>query len=174
MRCGKARKNLTAYIDGELDGRALEPLKAHLDDCPECRAVAAELKTTSGILSGLTELEPSPGFDATFWARIKEEKIRKAAQEAEREERRRAWLGVLGVPALRPALAAAVVVLVAVGLIYHRAGRDERLARNGVEPSFQEIQMALEIDMLREMEMLQNLDLLEDFEAIAQLDLYAG
>jgi len=169
-----ARKNLTAYLDGELGGRAVEPLKAHLDDCPECRKVAAELKATSGILCGLNELEPSPGFDATFWARIKEEKIRKEAQETEREERRRAWLGILDVPALRPALATAAVILVAVGLIYSRAGRDERSAQNGLEPSFQEIQMALEIDMLRDMEMLRNLDLLEDFEVISQLDLYSG
>ena len=177
MRCATARKNITAYTDGELHGRELDRMKAHLGGCPECRQAAAELRATAGVLSGMAELEPSPGFDAAFRARLDAERVGRAAREQEgrdREERRRPWLGLLHAPALRPALGTAAVAILVAGLLYYRVGPGREAGPEDLEASLQEIQMALEVDMLRDMEMLRNLELLEDFDTIEQLDRYSG
>ncbi len=47
---------LHAYHDGELHGRRLEKVEAHLAACPECQAELAEL----GSLSALLQSDPLP------------------------------------------------------------------------------------------------------------------
>jgi anti-sigma factor RsiW len=53
---GHIHEWLNAYHDGELRGRRLERVEAHLQDCPECREALAELEA----LSSLLRAEPLP------------------------------------------------------------------------------------------------------------------
>ena len=53
---------LQAYHDGELHGRRLEKVEAHLASCPECQAELAELDALSALLHSdpLPQLSTSP------------------------------------------------------------------------------------------------------------------
>ena len=44
MRCGSARKKLSAYLDGELGGAARARLASHLQSCEACRRAYADLE----------------------------------------------------------------------------------------------------------------------------------
>lgn len=52
---------LQAYHDGELRGRKLEKVEAHLSACPECQAELAEL----AALSALLKSDPLPQLSTT-------------------------------------------------------------------------------------------------------------
>lgn len=42
--CQKTRDRLTASLEEDLDGRDEEPMKKHLDDCPECRRTTEDVR----------------------------------------------------------------------------------------------------------------------------------
>ena len=44
--CRDAVALMTAYLDGELDGRDRARLEAHLADCPHCSEYLAQLRVT--------------------------------------------------------------------------------------------------------------------------------
>jgi hypothetical protein len=52
---------LNAYHDGELRGRKLERVQAHLDHCPECQAALTELQDLSALLG----VDPLPQISLT-------------------------------------------------------------------------------------------------------------
>jgi hypothetical protein len=52
---------LPAYYDGELKGRKLERVQAHLEHCPECQAELAQLEALSAVLHS----DPLPEFSTT-------------------------------------------------------------------------------------------------------------
>jgi Domain of unknown function (DUF4349)/Putative zinc-finger len=54
-----APEELMAYLDGELTGTEDTQMAAHLEECPECRALASELRTTSKFLAAWA-VEPAP------------------------------------------------------------------------------------------------------------------
>ncbi|MEJ2758743.1 MAG: zf-HC2 domain-containing protein [Anaerolineales bacterium] len=78
---------LQAYYDGELHGRRLEKVEAHLADCPECREELAELASLSALLQSdpLPQLSVSPEqFAAQVGLRLPRKDLAKAAS-------RRSW-----------------------------------------------------------------------------------
>lgn len=66
------REELMAYLDGELPVERASVLAAHLDECPECQALAKEFRAVSERLTAW-QVEPSP-------ARLAE-KVSQAAQQ---------------------------------------------------------------------------------------------
>ena len=48
--CRDAVALMTAYLDGELDGRDRARLEAHLADCPHCSEYLAQLRVTIDAL----------------------------------------------------------------------------------------------------------------------------
>ena len=68
------RENLVAYLEGELDSSTRETVSAHLADCESCRAEISRQRQLDAALAGLPRLEPSPGFEARFWARLARER----------------------------------------------------------------------------------------------------
>src|SRR5690348_1456704 len=44
MQCGEVGSRLDAYLDGELPEAERAPLRAHLQDCPDCGPEAAALE----------------------------------------------------------------------------------------------------------------------------------
>lgn len=61
----RARKNLSAYVDGELSARESEALDAHLEACERCRLELNALRATAGALRSLPEVEPHRSFALT-------------------------------------------------------------------------------------------------------------
>jgi len=70
MNCKRAEKLiLTDYIDGNLKGRALEEIEAHLGACPGCRALTEELRAAGKLFRAVPRQE-APGV---VWHRIYDE-----------------------------------------------------------------------------------------------------
>lgn len=72
MRCGKAQCLLSVSLDGELDSRREESLRAHLESCPDCRTFAAGIGRLSVELDAATAMEPRVGFAGRVMARIED------------------------------------------------------------------------------------------------------
>lgn len=53
---------LTAYADDELDAAERAAVDAHVDACPVCARTVALERATSGLVRGLTAVEPPAGF----------------------------------------------------------------------------------------------------------------
>ena len=71
MKCHRIQKRLAAYQDGEIGGKERERFAEHLEGCPDCRKVYAELKQVSRELEKIAEIEASPGFEQRLFARIR-------------------------------------------------------------------------------------------------------
>lgn len=57
---------LSAYIDGMLDGRTMRLVARHLAECVSCQTEVKQLEATRDLLS--TVKEPTTGVSTTFWA----------------------------------------------------------------------------------------------------------
>jgi anti-sigma factor RsiW len=76
MKCHKVQMKLSAYQDGELEGREVGRIAAHLENCPACRRRLAELERVWQALGDLEELAPDPGFYGQIVEKIHESQER--------------------------------------------------------------------------------------------------
>jgi anti-sigma factor RsiW len=67
MRCAKARRWISDYIDGHLDDKKESALQNHLEGCPDCQKVLQDLKGVVERARNLADVSPS----AQAWFRIK-------------------------------------------------------------------------------------------------------
>jgi len=112
MDCKTCRSNLPDMLLEPGYAAAHPELQAHMQTCAECRVELEELQATFALLDGWEAPEPSPYFDSRLKARLRE------AAEAEPEgfwERAKAWLQFSSGRSFRPALAAALAVVVIAG-----------------------------------------------------------
>lgn len=112
MRCSKAKKLISEYIDGELDPKRASSLKDHFDACPDCRKFLRDFQTITDRAKDLEEKSPS----GKTWFRIQ------ARLREKREETRLPAWGqrrriLLLSPALRYAVSAAFLILVFFGVL---------------------------------------------------------
>ena len=120
---------------------ALDPdVRAHLSSCAECRAGAAQEEALDRVLGADPNVEPRPGFDTRFFARLEQQRARKRVR----------WLFAgLGLPAL--AAAAAL-------LLTHRGATQD------------DLELAMNLDLVEDMEMLRRLDEVEAFAELQDVD----
>ena len=62
MRCRRAQKKLSAYVDGELSPRATEAVRRHVETCAACRQALDETSALGGLLDAAEEMTPRPFF----------------------------------------------------------------------------------------------------------------
>jgi anti-sigma factor RsiW len=118
MKCAAAREWISDYVDGNLDpGREAE-IKAHLEDCRECRELAADFAAIVRGAKSLGSLEPSPAVWPRITARVKEARPEAPARPRER----RSWLQAFWKHAGWVYAGAAALVLVIAGGIIVRQG----------------------------------------------------
>ena len=55
LRCWRARRHVSAYLDGELDAGIRSAVEAHLETCPTCPPLYAGLVGVKGSLGGLRD-----------------------------------------------------------------------------------------------------------------------
>jgi hypothetical protein len=70
MKCKKARKLLTAYVDGEMAEEDRRIVSEHLVVCDQCRACLAEVNTVLDWAGVWEDRQPSPEFLASLKARV--------------------------------------------------------------------------------------------------------
>ncbi len=70
MRCSKAGKYLSPYIDDELEASETALLETHLAQCDRCSREFAELKRLHSLFSQTKGFSAPPGFRAEVMERI--------------------------------------------------------------------------------------------------------
>jgi hypothetical protein len=95
---------------GELAQRETERVREHLSACPGCARELAELEELYKKLDRMEDIQPSPGFEAQFWRKVKE------TRQAKVPEPSRQWLpGPFWTFNWKLGLSAALVALVVFG-----------------------------------------------------------
>ena len=109
MKCAKAKKLISEYIDGDLGKDAALSLEKHLEACPDCRKLLSDFQQIKQKAKGLKKAGPS----GEVWFRI-QERIKEKTQGPVPGPRVR----FLFFPArLRYAVSASLLFLVAVGAV---------------------------------------------------------
>jgi RNA polymerase sigma-70 factor (ECF subfamily) len=70
LRCWRARRHVSAYLDGELDANTRLTVEAHLETCPTCPPLYAGLVGVKASLGGLRD--PDTVVEGAIAARIRE------------------------------------------------------------------------------------------------------
>ena len=139
---------LSAFMDGELSATEEQSVRQHLAHCQTCQRQLEALAATDDMVRALDVLEPSEGFERTFWRRVADMETRQADR----------WWMRLNRPVWRPALAMGLVAGLAVGIFVMR------LPEKGV--SLEDRFMAENVELLNEYDLIHNLEILENWEAL--------
>ncbi len=121
MTCDAYREHLSAWVDGELPPDLEEAVRRHLDGCPTCRATVDQLRATAGLVARLPARAAPPDLaDAVEREIARASAGTPAAMRAARRRRAPvrqppAWPRAL-------AMAAAVLLVVGIGVLSHLAG----------------------------------------------------
>lgn len=99
MDCEQALEAVSAALDGELSQSAWVELEAHLSVCPQCRALAEDLRALSATLEE-AEAVPPPGLSARVMERIAAEDKVVPLPAAHRRSGWRRWAGLAAMAAL--------------------------------------------------------------------------
>lgn len=75
MRCWIIKKDVSAYVDGELDERGKSVVESHLQVCPDCKRLLNDFIGQGKLLNQLSEIESSSTFDARFWDKLQKEEL---------------------------------------------------------------------------------------------------
>jgi hypothetical protein len=70
MKCSHARAQFSSYLDRDLSFQEEADLRQHLEDCPGCAEEMTRLERVQGLLRGLPQTDPGPGFYQSVRARI--------------------------------------------------------------------------------------------------------
>jgi len=159
MRCKIVQRNLTAYLDGELDPGFRERLEGHLDACSSCREEKAKLEVLRSVIMNM-EIPSVP--DELSAQRI----LETARAERPRATERWGWKSVfahLGTERrwLRPAFGAGVLSVLCALLLWQASP----LIRSLPVPSQQEILVVEKMELFEHLELLEDLTLLEWIES---------
>jgi len=112
MSCDKVRPQLTAYLDGELEGDRGTAVRGHLRTCEGCRQMATDEAALRDGLRAMPPLDPP----ASLWAGVQAQLAAEEVAESKRPSWRRAfsrWAPFAPrVGMVMGALAAATILLV--------------------------------------------------------------
>ncbi len=116
MSCKEYSEYIGDYVNRTLDSGKSARVHAHVDSCVKCARLVRELQSTARMVASLDRTSAPEGFESRLAARL-------AAQKTIASEHPiRAWFrSIFATPAygyrvaLRPALAGAVVCIIAAG-----------------------------------------------------------
>ncbi len=77
MRCSKATKLFSPYMDAELSEREQKSLEIHLRDCEECCAKFHEIRNISHMFSQTEKFKAPHGFSTRVMANLAEDRSEK-------------------------------------------------------------------------------------------------
>lgn len=73
MNCNERKESISAFLDGELKGKALGDLKEHLEDCSECRSYLNDLKAVSLAVKEILPAQVSENVFKNIMEKIEKE-----------------------------------------------------------------------------------------------------
>jgi len=102
MKCSKAHKLISPYVDGELAERDMKTLEDHMKVCHKCRKEFEEGKELHNLLANADRFKAPYGFHTRVMANISSDKAR----------------GFSGIPVFaRLAEAVVIIVVIALGVL---------------------------------------------------------
>ncbi len=146
MNCTQFQAEFDRLLDGQLDARTSESLRAHLANCPDCAAAWGGYEGAWAAFASAPELEPSSNFAARVMSGI---------ERVERELPARVWSFPRLARWFAPVTAALALFAAATGIWTHYESDADQTAS-------QELVVNLPV--------VQHLDLLNDLDIIANLD----
>lgn len=123
MNCTSVHRQLTSYLDGELDAATASALRGHLRLCAACRAAAEDHAVIRDTLAGLERPEAPPAVFESVLARLGEAEIADA-RRSRWSRRWSSWVDRVR-PHFLPAGLAAAACAVAVLVMQLRGGDEE-------------------------------------------------
>ncbi|MBL8086562.1 MAG: zf-HC2 domain-containing protein [Chthonomonas sp.] len=63
MNCAKFQALMSAYVDGELGGKEMLAVRAHIERCPACAAELSATREVKQALSSMGSVEVPEGFE---------------------------------------------------------------------------------------------------------------
>jgi anti-sigma factor RsiW len=157
MKCDEIREIMPDLASGLME--TTPEMTGHLAGCGACAGKLEEFRQTMTLLDEWQAPEPSPYFDMRLQARLREEM-------AKPQVRWVAWFR-------RPALAAALTVLMAggIGLFFHKSGGFYRPGDNVVAVNDAFLQSAEPGTAVSDLQSLEkNHDLYSDFDLLDDLE----
>ena len=127
MTCDKTREQLTAYLDGELEGDRGTAVRGHLRTCDACRAMASDEAALRDGLRSLPPVDPPASLWANVQARLAQDEVAESERPAWRRTLSR-WMPMAPRFALGMTAVAAAAVLVLVWRSHHHPRPHEDLA----------------------------------------------
>ncbi|UCC38833.1 MAG: zf-HC2 domain-containing protein [Candidatus Aminicenantes bacterium] len=112
MRCAKAKKLISEYIDGNLGAEKSVGLEQHLDTCADCQTLLKDFQTITQDAQELKEDSPSPHA----WLKIKERLTTEEQKVLALQPQKKRWFH-FPQPRLKYALSSALVLVVMVGIV---------------------------------------------------------
>lgn len=76
MRCSKAGKYLSSYIDGELDAKEITSLESHLAQCDRCTEELEQLRQLQGLFSQARRFSAPSGFQSMVIEKISDQPVK--------------------------------------------------------------------------------------------------
>jgi len=70
MRCSRAQKYLSPYLDGELEGDERALFEEHVRECPGCARLLEQTRCLGGLFQRSERFQAPPGFSAQVMERI--------------------------------------------------------------------------------------------------------
>ena len=117
MSCERIRTQLTAYLDGELEGHDGSVVRGHLRECAACRQAASDEAALRDGLRSLPPVDPPP----SLWAGVQAQLAAAEVADAKRPAWRRAlarWM-----PSAPRFAAGTLVAAAAIGVLWWRTQR---------------------------------------------------
>lgn len=71
MTCASVRNLLSAYLDSELSGSEMQAVRAHLEECRDCRAECDSLREVKSLLRGLPPCCAPDGMEERLKAALR-------------------------------------------------------------------------------------------------------
>jgi hypothetical protein len=140
-------------MDEELSGEKAARVRSHLETCGDCRKELESFQIVDSLLQGIREIEPSGGFERSFWRKV-------AGIEEKKSQRSFSGFVFSG---WRPYLATALVFVLVTGFFFLRD-------RSSPGPGPEEILIAEQMELLVDFDLINQLDLLENWDAIMTLE----
>lgn len=120
MRCSKAQVLINDHIDHLLDRRKVQKLEGHLQKCPRCRDLLAEMLSMVNKAKQLEMTPPSPPYE-DLWPAIRNKIEGKHRNAAIRLPEKRPFSGFSLYPArLAYAVSTLLIAIILVSLFYYR------------------------------------------------------
>jgi tetratricopeptide (TPR) repeat protein len=120
MRCGRARRHISEYVDGTLSPERQDWLRRHTDKCAGCRQLLRDFQAMACEAKELERLSPPDDAWLRIRAGIREARARETRPGRAARTDTSIFRPVFLRPRLVPAMAAAaaVVLVAAVGFLY--------------------------------------------------------